>query len=151
MEWARSPEAWDVPTRLEWESGWEGPTRMKGARAPLGWDAPTGREQDQWGEMRSPEWNGQETQLGGMRPPEWNGQEAWGHPLQNGICQRPVGVGHTHWNRNEPKPDEEWEVGCYPSGVHGLGLLRVVTHKSIGGGALVGVAKWRAQSWATRK
>ena len=55
MEWARSPEAWDVPTGLEWESGWEGPT---------------GREQDQWSEMHSPEWNGQENQLGGMRPPE---------------------------------------------------------------------------------
>ena len=61
-----------------------------------------------------------------MRPPEWNGQEAWGHPLQNGIWQRPVGVGHTHWNRNEPKPNEEWEVGCYPPGVHGLGLWRMV-------------------------
>ena len=34
-----------------------------------------------------------------------------GGTLQEGICWSPEGVGHTHWNRNEPKPDEEQEVG----------------------------------------
>ena len=108
-------------------------------------------QENQLGGMRPPEWKGQRPKEVGMCPPEWNGQEAWGHSLQNGIRQRPVGVGHTHWNRNEPKSNEEWEVGCYPSEVHGLGLWRVVTHKSMGGGVLVGVAQWQAQSWVTGK
>ena len=40
--------------------------------------------------MRPPEWKGQRPEGVEMRPLEWNG---FGAPLQNGICQRPVGVG----------------------------------------------------------
>ena len=67
--------------------GWDVPTRVKGPEAQSSWDAPAGME---WAKS-----------LGAL-------------PIQNAIRQRPVGVGHTHWNRNEPKTNEEWEVGCFP-------------------------------------
>ena len=43
---------------------------------------------------------------------EWT--TSLGGTLQNGIGQMPEGVGHTHWNRNGLKPNEEWRVGCPP-------------------------------------
>ena len=61
------------------------------------------------------------------------------------------GVGHTHWNRNGLNPNEERRVGCPPpqSGVHGLGLLGVVTHKPMGGWSPGGCGPVAGSSWVT--
>ena len=99
MEWARKSEAWDVPKGLEWERGWwEWPTRMKRARAPIG--------------VGCAHLKGTGNRTNGVRCTHQNGMgKKPGGTLQEGIRWSPEGVGHTHWNRNEPKPDEEQEVG----------------------------------------